>query len=133
MAMYFIIIVVIAVITVICTVLASEDEYILFLNQLGWQVEEKCIEKETITIPEEFDDVYLRYNEIQKKAGFDLEKYKGNRAMRYTYVVTNYPENVDGEVRANLIIIGGEVVGGDVMTVNLNGFMRPLNFLCDND
>lgn len=131
--MYFIIIVLIAVITLICTVLASEDENILFLNQLGWQVEEKYIEKEKITIPNEFDDVYRQYNEIQKRAGFDLEKYKGKRAMRYTYVVTNYPENINDEVRADLIIVGGEVVGGDIMTVALDGFMYPLNFLCDRD
>lgn len=131
--MYFIMIVVIAVITLICTVLASEDENILFLNQLGWQVEEKYIEKEKITIPNEFDDVYRQYNEIQKRAGFDLEKYKGKRAMRYTYIVTNYPENINDEVRADLIIVGGEVVGGDIMTVALDGFMYPLNFLSDRD
>lgn len=133
MALYFIFIVVIAVITIICTVLASEDEYVLYLNRLGWQVGEKYIEKETVIIPDTFDEVYTEYNEIQKKAGFDLEKYKGRRAQRYTYTVTNYPAPTKSEVRANLIVLGGEVVGGDVMTVDLDGFMQPLNFLCDKD
>ena len=30
-----------------------------------------------ITIPQEFNDVYKNYNEIQKSQGFDLSEYKG--------------------------------------------------------
>ncbi len=120
---------VIIAVVFVCTALANEDRNIEFLNAFGWEVEEGYIEKADITIPEEFDAVYNGYNEIQKQAGFDLERYKGRKAVRYTYIVKNYPDDVKNEVRANVICVKGEPVGGDVMTVNLDGCMNPLNFL----
>ena len=38
----------------------------------------------------------------------------------------NYPgyENKDGVVRANLLVYEGRVIGGDVCSVELDGFMQ---------
>ncbi|MCH5185774.1 MAG: DUF4830 domain-containing protein [Oscillospiraceae bacterium] len=105
----------------------TEDKNIAFLEKYGWEVKPGFIECEDIVIPEEFDDVYTDYNDIQKAAGLDIEKYKGKRGVRYTYIVENYPDETSESVRANVICIDGIPVAGDIMTVGLHGFMYPLN------
>lgn len=99
-----------------------------FLKTFGWKVEKEEIEREEIKIPQTFDEVYNNYNNLQKQAGLDLEKYKGKKAIRYTYLVINYPEDVKEDVRANVICVKGIPVAGDIMTLSLDGFMHSLNF-----
>lgn len=117
----------VAIIIIICicfTVFAKEDSYIVkFLENYGYEVSERPIESEKVRIPSPLDEVYKGYNEIQKKAGFDLSKYEGRSGVRYTYEVKNYPGGVEG-VRANVLVIGGEIVGGDICTLRLDGFMH---------
>ncbi|MEG2571319.1 MAG: DUF4830 domain-containing protein, partial [Clostridia bacterium] len=60
-----------------------------FLGRLGWQVGDEPLEFMELQIPQEFDEVYRKYNDIQKKQGLDLEKYAGKRAMRYSFAVSN--------------------------------------------
>ena len=43
-------------------------------------------------------------------------------------IVENYPKDVGEEVRANVICINNEPVGGDIMTVSIRGFIHSLNF-----
>lgn len=95
-----------------------------YLNKIGWETEQKPLEVVQLEIPNEWDNVYLRYNGIQKEAGFDLSPYKGQKANRITFAVKNF----DGEenVRANVIVLRGKVIGGDLSTVSINGFMVPL-------
>lgn len=107
----------------------NDEERIAFLSQYGWDVAEDPVRVEEVLIPEEFDDVYTQYNEIQLRQGFDLTQYKGCRAKRWTYTVLNYPgENgvqpTDGSIRANLLVYDGVVIGGDVCSVALDGFMH---------
>ena len=54
-------------------------------------------------IPEEFDEVYDSYNQIQQAQGLDLAPYKGKRATLYTYEITNHPSGEQG-VTANLLV-----------------------------
>lgn len=126
--MYFLAIAAILAITVVFAVFASgaDEENIGFLNSFGWQTDGKCIEKQEIIIPDPFDLVYENYNKLQLDSGFDLRPYKGKTGMRYTYIVTNYPIDVQQEVRANIICIDGLPVGGDICTVALDGFMHGL-------
>ena len=98
------------------------------MQNYGWKVDKNAIETEEFTIPEEFDRVYESYNELQKKAGLDLEPYKGKKAKRYTYTVKNYPRDTGEEVRANVVTVDGKCVAGDIMTVSLDGFMHSLLF-----
>lgn len=107
----------------------SSEERIAFLAQYGWDVAEDPVKVEEILIPEEFNDVYTKYNEIQLQQGFDLSTYMGCRAKRWTYTILNYPGNdgvqpTDGSIRANLIVYDGSVIGGDVSSVALDGFMH---------
>lgn len=129
--MYFISVVIIIVTTLMFVLFASgetDTNNIVFLKGYGWEVRTKAIEKEDIIIPKPFDRVYENYNDIQLKAGLDLRPYMGMKGVRYTYIVENYPKDVGEEVRANVICINNEPVGGDIMTVSIHGFIHSLNF-----
>lgn len=97
-----------------------------FLMKYGWETENEASEIEEITIPNEFDEVYKNYNELQREAKLDLLPYCGESGRRYTYIVTNYPLDVGETVYADVICIGGKPVAGDIMTVSMSGFMHSL-------
>ncbi len=101
------------------------------LKEFGWEFEPKPAETAEIIIPETFDEVFENYNELQKKAGMNLEPYMGRRATRYTYIITNYPDE-SVNLRGNVLVVDGVAVGGDISTVELTGFMEPLNFNLTN-
>ncbi len=107
--------------------LDSEAKRQAFLAQMGWQVNDAFDEQKTVTIPEEWNEVYINYNKLQKQQGFDLTKYKGREADIYTYTVKNYPghENEPGIV-CHLMVYGGQLIGGDVCSTALDGFMQGL-------
>ena len=95
------------------------------LKDLGWEVDETPMEFMEVQIPEEFDEVYSEYNDIQLKQGMDLKKYAGKRAMRYCYQVNNYPSG-EKNVVANLLIYKNKLIGGDISSTQMNGFMHGL-------
>jgi hypothetical protein len=96
---------------------------IAFLSQFGWECSESALEEVTLSIPKEFDKIMKTYNEVQKQQGLDLEKYKGKDVTRYTYEITNYP-GTEGKVIANLIVYKNRVIGGDICTADVNGFIH---------
>lgn len=104
---------------------SSNANRVAFLKSLGWEVTPEPTEVIEITIPQNFNEVYNNYNSLQKSQGFDLTRYRGVRAKRWTYNITNYP-NVKEGVRANLIVYNGTLIGGDVSSVESNGFMQGL-------
>lgn len=95
-----------------------------FLSQFGWTANEEPVEICEIIIPAEFNDTYEKYNAIQKAQGLDLSKYRGKTCKRWTYEITNYPKKDVGTVRANLLVLDNKVIGGDISTAALNGFMH---------
>lgn len=104
---------------------SDSDERIAYLAQFGWQVDEEPVEVKEIIIPSEFDEVYTNYNKIQLEQGFDLTKYLSKRVKKWTYTVTNYPGYEDKNcIRATLLVLDGNVIGGDICSVELDGFMH---------
>ena len=103
----------------------NNDDRVEFLAQFGWTVESEPIESAEVTIPETFDKIFLQYNEIQKRQGLDLSKYKKRNVMRYTYKITNY-EGFDGTVYANILVYRNRVIGGDVCSADIKGFLHGL-------
>lgn len=101
----------------------SDEDRVKFLAQFGVTVEPTAISSEEVRIPDTFDKVYLGYNEIQRAQGLDLSDYKKKKITRYTYRVTGY-EGYDGEVLANLLIYRDKVIGGDVCSADVNGFVH---------
>ncbi len=101
---------------------ANNAQRVTFLENFGWDVSDEPIEVCEIILPENFDEVYKRYNELQKTQGLNLEKYKGRRAKRWTYQVLNYPS--DDEVHANVIVCDDKIIAGDICSVALGGFIH---------
>jgi len=104
--------------------IASNEDRISFLKLYGWEVEQEAKEIVEVTIPAEFNPIYEKYNQLQIGEGLDLRKYKGKTVKRYTYLVNNY--EYDGTVLANLLIDGDEVIGGDICSAKLDGFVHGL-------
>lgn len=107
------------------TKLESNEDRLFLLTSLGWEVEIQPEAYSEVQIPEDFSEIYENYNKIQKTMGLDLAKYKGEKVMRYTYIVVNHPSG-EGDVRATLLIYKNKLIGGDVCTVRLDGFMQNL-------
>lgn len=99
----------------------DETERIAFLSQFGWQVHPEPVEVEEVVIPADFNEVYHNYNLIQQEQGLDLQNYAGKTCKRWVYQILNYPR--EGDVRVTLLIYDGRVIGGDVSSASLNGFM----------
>ncbi|MBQ7115508.1 MAG: DUF4830 domain-containing protein [Clostridia bacterium] len=112
--------------TGISLVATNEQERLAFISHYGWEVDVEAVEVQEVVIPDVFDDVYNNYNQIQLKQGFDLEKYAGQRVKRWTYNVRNYPDTSpeDDYIRLNLLVSDGVIIGGDVCSVKLDGFMH---------
>ena len=100
---------------------SKREEYLL---SLGWQVESPALSVENVLIPKSFSDVFLKYNELQLSQGFDLSKYAGKEVQLYTYRVTNH-ESRD-TVLAELYVYKDKVIGGDIHSSALDGFMHGL-------
>ena len=105
--------------------LESNEDRLRLLTSLGWEVVMQPDESTEVRIPAEFSDVYERYNLIQKEQGLDLADYKGETVMRYTYLVVNHPSG-EAHVRATLLVRDGRLVGGDICSARMNGFMHSL-------
>lgn len=103
----------------------TNADRVAYLNGCGWQVTEEPLAVEEIRIPEEMDESYRRYPALQAAQGFDLERYAGRRIRRYTYEVTNYPTGESG-VQANLMLYRTTVVGGEVLSPRMDGFVHGL-------
>ncbi len=103
----------------------TEEDRIKFLEQFGWKTSGTPIETAEITIPKEFDKIFNGYNELQKRQGLNLEKYKNKTVTRYTYEITNYGEGAgEHKVYANIIVYRNRVIGGDVCSADVNGFIH---------
>ena len=101
----------------------NEHDVIDFLSQFGWEVESAPAETKQVTIPATFDKVFAAYNEIQKEQGLDLSKFKSKEVTRYTFVVTNY-QGFEGTVWANVLVHRNRVIGGDICSADVTGFVH---------
>jgi hypothetical protein len=100
----------------------TNDDRINFLKQFGWAANPEPVETVEIIIPKEFDAIYKKYNDVQKAQSLNLEKYRNKPVRRYTYEI-EYP-GYNGTVYANLLIHNEKVVGGDICSAELDGFMH---------
>ena len=101
----------------------SEDKAVFsqIVREMGYDdVSEKPYEVVEFTIPETFNDVYTRYNNLLKESGYDLSPYKGETCKRYTYLIPSQ------NARANIIVYEGKIIGGDISGITLDGVMLPI-------
>ena len=101
----------------------TEEDRASFLAQFGWEIGDAPTEQTDVTVPAEFDKILKSYNEVQKQQGLDLTKYKGKTVTRYTYEIKNYP-GYEGKVYANILLYKNRVIGGDICSADVNGFIH---------
>lgn len=104
----------------------SNQDRIDYLAAYGWQVSEEPVSTQELLIPEEMDASYDDYLALQAQQGFELQKYAGKRVKRYTYEILNYPTGETG-VQVNLLVCKHTVVGGEVLSPRLDGFLHGLS------
>ena len=101
------------------------EDRVAYLQSYGWEVSAEPLATEELLIPKEMDASYDDYLALQSGQGFDLSKYAGKRVKRYTYEITNYPTGETG-ILANLLIYKNTVIGGEVLSPQLDGFLHGL-------
>ncbi|MCC8122151.1 MAG: DUF4830 domain-containing protein [Oscillospiraceae bacterium] len=104
----------------------TNEDRIAFLEHYGWTVSEQPLSVEELQLPDTFDESYSEYLALQSGQGFDLTRYAGKRVKRYTYEVTNYPTGEQG-IEAGLLIYKDEVIGGEIFSPKLDGFIHGLS------
>lgn len=96
----------------------TNAERIAFINECGWQTEATHCELTEVRIPVNFDEVYEEYNELQQLQGFDLRPYRAHSVKKYTYIITNYHENVNApDIYADLLVEDGKIIGADISSL----------------
>ena len=98
---------------------STNEERLAFLRSFGWEVEDAPVETQEVRIPEEFNEVFTRYNDLQKSQGYDLEPYAGKTVKRYVYRITNHPSGADWF--ATILINKNEIIGGDITGTGQGG------------
>lgn len=103
--------------------ITTNERRIAYLAAYGWDVSADPVETQEVMIPEEMNEVYEKYNELQRSQGFDLTRFAGKQVKRYVYQITNY-NNATDPVYATLLIYKGSVIGGDVTSTAGEGLMH---------
>lgn len=103
----------------------TNDARVKFLTDLGWEVTASPAEATEVRIPREADEVFSRYNELQKNQGYDLTKYAGKKVMRYVYQINNFPDAKE-PVYATLLVHKDRIIGGDITDTTPGGRVQGL-------
>ncbi len=98
----------------------TNDARVKFLTDLGWDVTASPAEATEVKIPKDADEVFDRYNALQKSMGYDLSKYAGKKVMRYVYQVNNYA-GAQEPVYATLLVYKDQIIGGDITDTTPGG------------
>ncbi len=101
---------------------STQEEMVGFLSQFGYEADQMPVETFEMEIPEEFNSVFEKYNEIQRAQGLNLKRYMGKDATAYVFKITNY--EYEGEVFATLFIRNGRVIAGDICSKDGEGFVH---------
>ena len=98
----------------------TNDARVKFLTDLGWEVTTSPAEATEVKIPRSDDEVFARYNELQKSQGYDLNKYAGKKVMRYVYQINNFPDAKE-PVYATVLVYKDRIIGGDITDTTPGG------------
>ena len=105
----------------------TNDDRLAFIRQFGYTPVSEPAESAEVIIPEKFDAVYEKYNELQRAQGLNLKKYQGKSAMKYTYLLEEYP-GYEGRVLFTMLVYKDKVIAGDVCGIDeaqfIHGFER---------
>lgn len=103
--------------------MSSNESRVAFLESFGWKVSTSPVESGQVKIPKEENDVFRRYNQLQKSQGYDLSQFAGKTVLRYVYKVNNFPGATD-PVYATILVYKDQVIGGDVTDTGAKGVIQ---------
>ena len=116
----------IALIVVFMLKTKKEIEPEKYLKSLGYEIE--YISEKEVNIPENFGDGLKKYNELQKKQGFNLEKYSGKSCVqKQFYVTSNKSKKKSEKYVANVLTYKNKLIGGDLHSLNYEQEPKELN------
>ena len=96
---------------------STNEKRVEYLYSLGIQLESEDNTSKEIVIPTKFSKNYNEYNEIQKKQGFDLKKFKGKTATEYKYCALK-------SKTISLIVYNKRIIGATIQDQSFN--FKPL-------
>lgn len=103
---------------------STSEGRIEYLSSLGWCVDKSSETEAEVTLPKTFDGAVADYAAMQSEQGFEFTSYGGCKCMQYSYIVTNYGDG--STVYATLFVKGGRVIGGDIHSADIGGFMHGI-------
>ncbi len=104
--------------------LSTNAQRVEYIKGLGISLKNDEYTTKKVIIPEEFGEVYNRYNKLQLKANFDLSDFRGKEVTIFTYSC------IDERV-VNLIVYKDKLIGGDIAEIKLGGSMSALKGVKD--
>lgn len=96
-----------------------------YLKDFGWEIDTATETSQKVLLPRQFDGVMLDYAQLQTDQGYDFAAYCGLECTQYCYEVTNYPD-CQTTVYAVLYVKAGHVIGGDIHSAAMDGFMHGI-------
>lgn len=102
--------------------MTSEADRHWYLEKMGRRAAEQPMSVQEIQLPQSFPPVLEEYNRLQLQQGFDLSRYAGKGITVYTYEISG----TSPLLFVSLYQYKGRIVGGDVHSAALNGYMGPI-------
>ena len=96
-----------------------------YLASYGWELDPDSEEEHCVLLPKTFEGAVSEYADMQTRQGYDFASYAGLECRQFTYTVTNY-NGCDSTVYATLYVKGTRVIGGDIHSVEIGGFMHGI-------
>ena len=97
----------------------NDGEEKKFLEQFGIETADAKSEKRSVIIPSDFNKYYEEYNELQKKIGLDLGKFKGKEVTEITVPLEKPKDNNAVLLVYKNRVIGGHITNGEYGSKNL--------------
>ena len=96
-----------------------------YLASYGWMIDPNSEEARNVLLPKNFEGAVREYADMQTSQGYDFASYAGLECRQFTYTVTNY-EGCSSTVYATLYVNGTRVIGGDIHSAEIDGFMHGI-------
>ncbi len=97
-----------------------------YLASYGWEIEPESEQERTVLLPRSFGDGAIsEYARMQTNQGYDFASCAGLECRQFTYELKD-GGGEGGTVYAVLYVRGTRVIGGDIHSAEINGFMHGI-------
>ncbi len=103
----------------------TNQQRIEYIESFGWNTGLTHCGLEEVRIPVNFDELYEEYNDLQKKQGFDLRRYRAHSVKKYTYEITRSDDD-PVPLYANILVENGVIIGADITSAEAEGMITVL-------